>query len=106
MLNPYTLAGTLIAVVGLAGAWRAWLKQAAETRFMDRVLRRLGHVPPDTNPQQPLLPDDLTTEEFGLDYGAHASGVQRFVPDYSPRHLLGAGAWSWLVAAPGNEAPQ
>lgn len=49
MLNPYTIAGTVLAIVALAGGWRAWLLQyRADVSDTDTRLRAAGHVPPET----------------------------------------------------------
>jgi hypothetical protein len=77
MVNPYSIAGTLVVLVALAGAWRAWVKQAAESGFMDRALRKAGHVPPETDTERTVMiptvrmsnPDDDT-----LSYGKHSVG--------------------------------
>lgn len=70
MLNPYSIAGTVLVLVALAGGWRAWWKQAQESGFMDRALRKAGHVPPETDPERtawiPVVVDD------DLACGAHS----------------------------------
>lgn len=88
MVNPYSIAGTLIVVVALAGAWRAWVAQAREAGFMDAILREAGHVPPETDPERttwvPLVKADVV-----LDYGSHSRGVVGFRHRaYSGRHHL------------------
>jgi hypothetical protein len=115
MVNPYSIAGTLVVLVALAGAWRAWVMQARESGFMDRALRRLGHRPPeDDEPGRALLDDEFVGSGedtmcipglFEVVYGRHSKCREKVRHGaYEGRHHREA--WSWLVAGPGNEAPQ
>lgn len=99
MLNPYTIAGTLIVIVALAGAWRAWAKQAHETGFMDTALRRLGHRPPeDDEPGRALLDDEFAGSPdetqcipglFEVVYGKHSKCREKVrYSGYEGRHHL------------------
>jgi hypothetical protein len=70
VLNPYTIAGTMLVIVALAGAWRAWLLQARETGFMDRLLRQAGHVPPETDAERTAWVPVVVAHDIA--YGEHS----------------------------------
>lgn len=81
-------AGLIMFGVGVIGWTKAADKRAAAA--VDVVL------PPERDWEvEDLLDDDwltdddlLTTDLYGLEYGLHSTGIQRFVVDYLPRHLL------------------
>lgn len=74
MLNPYTVAGTLAVIVGLAGCWRSWLRAAREdTGVMDQAMLRAGHAPPETEPERTNVLRPIERDD-DLDYGRHSTG--------------------------------
>jgi hypothetical protein len=94
VINPYSIAAAILTVVALAGGWRAWLKQAAESRYMDRLLKRAGHIPPETDLERttwiPIVaaPEDLA-------YGTHSMSAQSMrLSEYQGEHRVRVGCLS------------